>query len=110
GHRDHDGAAGVRLAPAALSGGRGFGHMPLPEPASDPRGVNPCQKLDQDQLGGEPLPGSRRIEIELTPCRVFSVVIISPRNTCPRCESQRAHRISVRTMPSDLSSISITEP
>ena len=32
----------------------------------------------------------------------------SPVNTCPRCESHRAHRASTRIIPCDLSSISVT--
>ena len=53
--------------------------------------------------------GSRVIEIELMHHRSsVGVWYPSPVNTCPRCESHRAHRASTRIIPCALSSISVT--
>lgn len=46
----------------------------------------------------------------LTQCRVSSGFRPSPRNTWPRWLSQRAHRISVRSIPALRSSTSSTAP
>ena len=67
------------------------------------------RSAEQPVLVGYAL-GIRRIERELTQWRVFLSVMCSPRKTCPRWLSQLAQRISVRAMPRERSSISLTAP